>query len=929
MPKRKESCKFNLVLTHPSQKNDLAHVRSLFELVASQRAALEGHSPGDLVVRIEYTYDADYAKGINASDNISRRFLKCSHPQQFVDMVDSFNGGVKSLSFHEVIPSNTTIKPWFDLDGFDASICKERMMDEFSEYYHDFFRDALGIELNTETDINWSECTRYDPTDGTEETTKNSLHMTMSNYTIANNEVEMKALASAFIEYLNNIEHKTFELESLLQPGVIDLAVYRKTSSIRLTGSPKLGDPFFPFKLLGDARPNDMYITTFFTGEEKLLPMISDSGDPCGGVVAVDRKIQLELIVKSALNKRCDDITKLSSIPLVFKSVARVDYWWYRVVVKNHTLCKKGKTSHSDDTDVYFMVSLFYPYVVQHCHSGRCPTDGLKMPHTRGYCRAMVKTPNFNNAVALDYMVKVGEVVSDMTVDDEKKDGEQRKLKPKEAKEKALGKAVVMFEFYYNRFFGIITDEDKVLVAVKYYHSDTEIVKHRVVTPSEFAVQRGTSPFIKEWMESVVRKEYQQYTFSPWDKTMIKKSCEIPEDLRGDVKCDGTDLQVVKHTSDEIRRVVNDFNMFTGLGITHKEAHVYGMSKNGGELIHEVAPFLNHIKQVWCGGDGEIADWVLHWLASCYLRPWARLDTAIVLNSEKGSGKGVIMKKMGDIINGAKNSGCYWHITTLDPIVGTYQSEQFMRTTLLFADEAVWSGNPKTANRLKGLVTEDTQNINPKFKPMKTFRSVMNLVVASNNVRAVEITKDNRRFQMLDMKPLNFENEIDKKAYFSAILNINPLAIAAYFLKYTCFCSFDSKKIFATAKAGTALLDCSPFDAWWYDNLCGNGDDDSDPDANSESFDIFGRDFVGVGEAKYNLEEYLRRHHPRSHNVMTSRKFMNELRLRCPSIPSGRLKQRRLDRGNTQKVSAFAPPPLSRARLDFDTYTGTKHDYSL
>jgi hypothetical protein len=712
-----------------------------------------------------------------------------------------------------------------------------------------------------------------------------------------------------------------------LEPGVIDLAVYRKNSSIRLTGSPKLGDPYFPFKLIGDSKSTEMYITTFITGEEVSIPSISGPGGGGGGV---GDKLELLLIIKSALNKRCDDIVGLTAIPLVLKSVVMVDYWWYRVVVKNHTKCKKGKTTHSDDTDIYFMVSLFYPYVTQHCHSGRCPTEGLRMPHTRGYCRDMIKSTTYTNTFAIDYMEKVIDRVACITTDDEKKEGEQRKLEPREVKDMILSHASVLFEFYYNRFFGIITDEDKVLVAVKYYHSDTKLVKHRVVTPSEFAVQRGTSPFIKEWMESVVRKEYQQYTFSPWDKTMIRMSCEIPDNLRGEVKCDGTDLQVVKHKSKEIRRVVNDFNMFTGLGITHQEAHRYGMSKNGGELIHEVIPFLNHIKNVWCGGDGEIADWVLHWLASCYLRPWARLDTAIVLNSKKGSGKGVIMKKMGEIINGdKKDSGCYWHITTLDPITGTYQSEQFMRTTLLFADEAVWSGNPKTANRLKGLVTEEVQNINPKFKPSKTFKSVMNIVIASNNARAVEITEDNRRFQMLDMKPISFDNELAKRTYFASILNIKPLAIAAYFLKYTCFCSFDTKRIFSTEKAGNALLDCSPFDAWWYNILCGNSDDDQDVDQNSATIDIFNQDAVGISATKADFDQYVRSHHPRMYTPMTARKFIIELRLRCRSIPTGRLKQRRLTKNNTQRVSSFIPPLLSQARKDFNLYTGTEYSYTL
>lgn len=74
------------------------------------------------------------------------------------------------------------------------------------------------------------------------------------------------------------------------------------------------------------------------------------------------------------------------------------------------------------------------------------------------------------------------------------------------------------------------------------------------------------------------------------------------------------------------------------------------------------------------------------------------------------------------------------------------------KSLLVFADEAVWGGDKQAEGRLKALITEPTLDFEPKGIDKMTPKSHINLIMASNEDRAVPASEDERRFFVLDIE---------------------------------------------------------------------------------------------------------------------------------------------------------------------------------
>jgi hypothetical protein len=290
---------------------------------------------------------------------------------------------------------------------------------------------------------------------------------------------------------------------------------------------------------------------------------------------------------------------------------------------------------------------------------------------------------------------------------------------------------------------------------------------------------------------------------------------------------------------------------------------------------------------------------------------------------------------MEELLNGNNTEGPYWQINSLETITGSYQPQRFINTTLLFADECVWSANPRTANKMKGLVTEASQQCNVKFVPSKTFKSCMKIVMASNDSKVVEVTRDNRRYQMLDVTTRQFQSEQEKKAYFQTIADIPPISLAAYFLNVR-LCNFDPRKVFVTERSSAALLESSPFDAWWMDVLTGNGDSDDDVDQSGTYIPgLFDDSKIGGVTVNALVESYAQYGRMagtyrftttgRTPAAMT-RQLRHRLAFIDPPLPK---KLRRVRVSHTGKTCSIFPRlQLSQARQAFDLFVGRANDYS-
>ncbi len=170
--------------------------------------------------------------------------------------------------------------------------------------------------------------------------------------------------------------------------------------------------------------------------------------------------------------------------------------------------------------------------------------------------------------------------------------------------------------------------------------------------------------------------------------------------------------------------------------------------------------YLDHVHNIICGGCEELLNWVLDWMA--YLvqnKGQDRPGTAIVMRGAQGTGKGTFVEPFGQIFGSH-----YLHVTQQTHFTGRF-TEHFKNVILAFIDEALWAGDRKAEGHVKGLITEPTVLIEPKFVNPYPVKNHVCFIFASNNDRIVPVGMQERRFAILLVK---IDRQCDYE-YFSKI----------------------------------------------------------------------------------------------------------------------------------------------------------------
>lgn len=237
-------------------------------------------------------------------------------------------------------------------------------------------------------------------------------------------------------------------------------------------------------------------------------------------------------------------------------------------------------------------------------------------------------------------------------------------------------------------------------------------------------------------------------------------------------------------------------NLFTGFKIDKDDAAIfckdlfYNETKNqsfvGKDiaemrnkiLSEKLAPLLNHIKNVWCSGKEDYYTYVVNWMANLIQHPEKKIGVSIVIKGIEGSGKGIVVQKLGKIIG----DRYYKQPTDAEDILGKFALPLMETCVLMFMDELVWGGDKKMRGKLMKLVTEDNYSGQKKGKDIETnLHSYMNIIVASNEDWVVPASNTSRRFFVLETN--NEKGSIqseDTKEYFKKIADIDPHIFANF-----------------------------------------------------------------------------------------------------------------------------------------------------
>jgi len=187
---------------------------------------------------------------------------------------------------------------------------------------------------------------------------------------------------------------------------------------------------------------------------------------------------------------------------------------------------------------------------------------------------------------------------------------------------------------------------------------------------------------------------------------------------------------------------------------------------------------LWHIKHIWCSGDEEMNQFVLTWISKIFQEPWRTNMPFLVLGSEQGSGKGLIIDQVIVSLLGAHGVS----VTNKDQVIGRFNS-LMGANVFTFFDETFFSGDHEAASALKSFVNGKRIIERKGIEPMRTDNFTKG-ILASNADYVTKLDLKERRF----VYP-NVSNEMtNNKEYFDAlgheVENGGKEAFLDYMLKF-------------------------------------------------------------------------------------------------------------------------------------------------
>jgi hypothetical protein len=155
---------------------------------------------------------------------------------------------------------------------------------------------------------------------------------------------------------------------------------------------------------------------------------------------------------------------------------------------------------------------------------------------------------------------------------------------------------------------------------------------------------------------------------------------------------------------------------------------------------------LRHIYKVICRRDRRKFWYLMRWLAWAAQNPDKAPGTIIVLKSTaQGTGKSTLGVVMCDIFG--KHGR---RIDDKEQLLGQFNAE-LETTSFILAEEILWAGDSRTADKLKSRITSDTIPLEAKYRARREVPNRMHVMMTTNHEHAVSAGIRDRRFFVLDV----------------------------------------------------------------------------------------------------------------------------------------------------------------------------------
>ena len=175
--------------------------------------------------------------------------------------------------------------------------------------------------------------------------------------------------------------------------------------------------------------------------------------------------------------------------------------------------------------------------------------------------------------------------------------------------------------------------------------------------------------------------------------------------------------------------------------------------------------FLKHIYTILCRKDPTSFKYAVKWIAWLFQNPHIPAEVIWVNKGKKGTGKGLVGNQIRKIfgIHAAQ-------VKDRERLIGRFNP--LLAVCFLFADEAFWPGDVKSEGILKGITTEETLEIEQKFKDVRISRNMLHMYMASNEDWVIPAGENERRYfveEVVNTYARGVASDEVRNSYFSRI----------------------------------------------------------------------------------------------------------------------------------------------------------------
>jgi hypothetical protein len=316
-----------------------------------------------------------------------------------------------------------------------------------------------------------------------------------------------------------------------------------------------------------------------------------------------------------------------------------------------------------------------------------------------------------------------------------------------------------------------------------------------------------------------------------------------------------------------------------------------------------------------CNGDDTSYQYLLNYIAHMIQKPEEKPGVMLILLGGQGIGKGTLGRLLQMIW---KES--YLQVHSVDAVTGNFNAA-LEKAFIVFMDEALFSGDRRSADALKSLVTEPTIYINEKHQPARQMESYHRFIAATNADHFKNTESDDRRDFVLRVSDSR-KNDPEYWLKLNDEMTNGGVEALLYELEKIDLTDFNVRvKPTTEALIDQKLRSLDHFGRWWYECL-DKGYCQCNSDLQLGAYDKGNAwpEFISTVDAIEDIKEVSG---GRIFKMPIARDVQQAFTKLCPSA----MQRQRLVDGSRKR--GLVLPSLEQSRTEFETYLGGRVDWSI